>query len=63
VIRKLPPEDLLGKLGIGRQQRIRTDPKVAVISVNEHRKAELIERVTTLEAAFAIAGNNKFAYY
>jgi len=63
VTRKSPPEDSPGKLGIGRQQRTRTDPEVAVVSVDEHGKAELVERVTTLEAAFVTAGNNKFAYY
>jgi hypothetical protein len=42
---------------------MQADPKVAVVSIDEHRKAELIERVTTLEAAFVTAGNNKFAYY
>jgi hypothetical protein len=39
------------------------DPKVAVVSIDEHGKAELMERVTTLEAAFVTAGNNKFVYY
>jgi len=63
VTRKLPPEDLLGKLGIERQRKIRTDVEVAVVSVDKHRKAELVERVTMLEAAFVIAGNNKFVYY
>jgi len=63
VIRKLPPEDSLGQLGIGRQRKIRTDLKVAVISVDEHGKTELIERVTMLKAAFVTAGNNKFTYY
>jgi len=63
VTRKSPPEDSLGKLGIGRQQRTRTDPEVAVVSIDEHGKAELVERVTTLEAAFVTAGNNKFVYY
>jgi hypothetical protein len=63
VTRKSPPKDSPGKLGIGRQQRTQTDPEVAVVSIDEHRKAELIERVTTLEAAFVTAGNNEFAYY
>jgi hypothetical protein len=63
VIRKLPPEDLLGKLGIRRQQRTRTDLEVAVVSIDEYGKTKLVERVTILEAAFVIAGNNKFVYY
>jgi hypothetical protein len=63
VIRKLPPEDSLGKLGIGRQQRTQTDPEVTVVSIDEYRKTELVERVTTLEAAFVTARNDKFAYY
>ena len=39
------------------------DLEVAIISVDKYRKAELVERVTTLEAAFVTARNNKFAYY
>jgi hypothetical protein len=39
------------------------DLEVAIISVDKYRKAELVERVTTLEAAFVTAGNNKFVYY
>jgi len=63
VIKKSPPEDLLGKLGIRRQRKIQTDLKVAIVSVDKYGKAKLVEQVTTLEAAFIIARNNKFTYY
>ena len=52
VIKKLPPEDSLGQLGIGRQQKIRTDAEVAVISINEYGKFEFVERVAILEAVY-----------
>ena len=63
MIRKLPPKDSLGKLGIGRQQKIRTDAEVAVVSADKYGNLEFMERVTILEAAFVTAGNDKFAYY